>query len=436
MTLGEHIVGAVLVALSVGCATYWLVGLVKIVRGLLGGYSARRGLSTPLPTNERGEAPFVCVVTPCYNEEAAVGPLVRSLLAQDYPNLRAVFVLDRCTDGTRAVVEREAAGDPRVEIMDVAHCPPEWAGKVHAMHTGATRAASAQSADYLLFIDADCELEPGCVRATVALAHQRGLALLSLWSTLTRRRWFEKIVQPATTMELIRQYPLEAANRDRRRRAMANGQFMLFMRDAFERVGGIESVRDSVLEDVAIAKRMKRMGERTGVLIADGLLVCRMYDTFDAFRRGWERIFIECARRRSARLRAFAHRKALVHLLAPGAALAAAAWGASLLLVGRAPASGALLLVSGGAGSLAYWSSMGILYGAQGLLPYLPTAPLGNALTISIMLRAARTLRRGGVIRWGGREYRLVDESRARAQSRASTQPTLATPAPMPAHAE
>ena len=157
----------------------------------------------------------------------------------------------------------------------------------------------------------------------VALLHRRGLDLLSLWSTLSTEKWFERIVQPMTTLELIRQYPLQSANRRERQRAMANGQFMLFRREAYEAMGGVESVRDSVLEDVAIARRMKKLGRRGGVLLSDGLLVCRMYDNFRAFRAGWKRIFIESASRRSPRLRAYAMRKALAHLLLPGVSVGA-----------------------------------------------------------------------------------------------------------------
>ncbi|MGP1309889.1 MAG: glycosyltransferase, partial [Phycisphaerales bacterium] len=101
MTIGEHIVGGVLVFFAGACAVYWTVGLIKILDGLFGGFSARRGLTMPVPRSADGEAKSVCVVVPCYNEEAAVGTLVRSLLAQDYPALRVVFALDRCTDGTR-----------------------------------------------------------------------------------------------------------------------------------------------------------------------------------------------------------------------------------------------------------------------------------------------------------------------------------------------
>jgi hypothetical protein len=138
-----------------------------------------------------------------------------------------------------------------------------------------------------------------------------------------------------------------------------------------------------------------------------------MYDDFASFKRGWERIFIECARRKSSRLVAFARRKFIVHLALPGLSLAALAWGVILFAIDGPALSAWVLTLAGVAGTLPYWTSMGVLLGAQGLILYLPALPIGTATTIGIMLSAARTLREGGVIRWGGREYRLVDESAA-----------------------
>lgn len=423
MSLLVTIVGGTLFVLAAGCGVYWTIGLSRILGGLRGDYSARAGLTMPAPAHESGAPQSVCVVVPCYNEAASVATVTRSLLAQDHPSLRVVFVLDRCTDDTRGAIERAAAMDtgvvdPRVEILEVRECPPGWAGKVHAMHSGVARSRGARDADMLLFIDADTELDPRCVRACAALLHTRGLDLLSLWSTLSTERWFERIVQPMTTLELIRQYPLQSANREVRPRAMANGQFMLYRAQAYHGFGGVESVRDSVLEDVAIARRMKRLGMRAGVLLAEGLLLCRMYDSYRAYRAGWKRIFIESASRRSPRLRAYAMRKAMAHLLLPGAAIATLAWGCVETFGARPETGSALMLFAGAYGVVPYLICLGILYASQGLLRYLPAAPVGNLLTISILFEAARDLRSGRPVRWGGREYELVDRGSKRDERR------------------
>lgn len=429
MGVALDILFVALLILSGGCAVYWSIGLSRILGGLRGNFSARAGEALPAPRAESGSALSVCVVVPCYNEAASVATVTRSLLGQDHPSLRIVFALDRCTDDTRGVIERTATipgvgVDPRVEIVEIAECPEDWAGKVHALHCGVTRSRSARDADMILFIDADTELQPQCVRACAALLHARGLDLLSLWSTLSTERWFERIVQPMTTLELIRQYPLQSANRAERQRAMANGQFMLFRRSCYETIGGVESVRESVLEDVAIARRVKRLGLRGGVLLSDGLLVCRMYNSFRAFRMGWKRIFIESASRRSPRLRGYALRKAMAHLLLPGASAGAFVAGAAMTLGGSPGPMGVAMFGAGVAGVAPYMACLSILYGAQGLLRYMPTAPLGNLLTIHILFESAADLRRGKPVRWGGREYTLVDRgSRRQERRRAQTTP-------------
>lgn len=423
MSLLVDIVGGGLFVLAVGCGVYWTIGLARILGGLRGNFSARAGLSLPAPAHGSGEPMSVCVVVPCYNEAASVATVTRSLLAQDHPSLRVVFVLDRCTDDTRGVIERAStteAGeiDPRVEILEVRECPSDWAGKVHALHSGVTRSRSARDADMILFIDADTELDPRCVRACAAILQQRGLDLLSLWSTLSTEKWFERVVQPMTTLELIRQYPLQSANREVRPRAMANGQFMLFRAPAYHGFGGVESVRESVLEDVAIARRMKRLGMRAGVLLAEGLLLCRMYDSYRAYRNGWKRIFIESSSRRSPRLRAYAMRKAMAHLLLPGAAIAMLAWGCMETFDARTETGSAIMLFGGVYGVVPYLICLAILYRSQGLLRYLPAAPVGNLLTILILFEAARDLRAGKPVRWGGREYELVDRGSKRDERR------------------
>jgi cellulose synthase/poly-beta-1,6-N-acetylglucosamine synthase-like glycosyltransferase len=181
-------------------------------------------------------------VVPAHNESRVIAACVRSLRTETYPQLRVVFALDRCTDDTAALVRAGIAGDGRFEIVEIDACPDDWAGKVHAAHTGVTRSRGAQGADYLLFADADTVFEPGCIAASLALMRQRKLDLLSLLSTLTHDMWFERVVQTAAAFELMRQYPPIRANGLKKRRAFANGQFMLFTRDTYDAVGGHAAV--------------------------------------------------------------------------------------------------------------------------------------------------------------------------------------------------
>ena len=241
--------------------------------------------------------------------------------------MRVVFALDRCTDDTRAVIERAAQSDPRVEIVTIESCPDDWAGKTHAAHRGVNDSTSAHDADLLLFTDADTWFAPFCVRAAVSAMRERDSLMLSLLSTLDAHTLWEHALQPTAVMALLRQHPLDRVNSPRTRRAFANGQFMLFDARAYRAVGGHAAVKDDLLEDIAFAYLYKNSDRAWSVLPAGEALRCRMYDSRRAFLDGWRRIYLESARRIPKRLRK---------------------WGAEFIVTGTlAPLASALALLSG-----------------------------------------------------------------------------------------
>ncbi len=346
----------------------------------------------------------VCVVVPAYNEVRVIGTLIRSLRAETYPQLRVVLALDRCTDGTGALARTEIGGDPRFEIVDIDACPADWAGKVHAVHAGVTRSQGAAQAEYLLFADADTVFSPGCIAASLAMMRHRKLDLLSLISTLTCDTWFERIVQMAAGFELMRMYPLTMANARSERRPFANGQFMLFRRDAYDAIGGHAAVRHALLEDIALARLVENGKRRGGVFLADGLFHCRMYADWAQFRRGWKRIYTEAANRNPRRLMLAAWQVRFLGTIFPACTLACAILGA--LVVAGDPHMGRTLL--------ALWLAAATVWLAAlvriSMLSRAPawTAPLhvvGAWLTADVLTEAARDLRTRTPTSWGGREY-------------------------------
>lgn len=381
---------------------YWSVGLFHVIRTMLVVPTARSGLR--LARTDVG-TPRVCLVVPAHNEAAAVGRFIDSIKAQDYPALRVVLALDRCTDATLAVVRDRVAGDARFEVIEVASCPDDWAGKVHAVWRGVQVSSAARDAEILAFTDADTVFDPGCVRATVALMRARGLDLLSLLSTLSGRRWYEIIVQPAATLETVTQYPLRRAAKPVRRKAFANGQYMMFTRAAYDAVGGHEAVRGALLEDLALARLIARQNRPAGVFLADGMLTCRMYASWAEFRRGWTRIFIELSSRRPDRLARYAWRPRIFGCVLPLAAIANAALSA---------AGAPILLRDGPVGGVAIsLAALGVYFIVLAALYRLGRTPLwavpgfiaGAWLVGGLLAGAARKLRRGHAIEWGGRTY-------------------------------
>jgi glycosyltransferase involved in cell wall biosynthesis len=391
----------VLAGLSMGLQGYWGAVTYHVIRTMKTIPTLREALRLPNPASW----PSLYVVIPAHNEERGIGELLDSLKKQDYPNLHVVFALDRCTDRTVEIVRAGIGADPRFEIIEISDCPDDWVGKVHAIWSAYSACDRARHADLLLFLDADTRLEPECIRASVTLLLDRKLDMLSLMSTLTGDEWFEKVVQPAACMELLRQYPVVRANSDDRRRAFANGQFILITQKAYESIGGHTAVKSDVLEDVYFARHVAAKGNRLGLFFADGLLVCRMYNSWKAFERGWLRIFGECANRKPGRLVEAAWRLRLIGTMLPVGGIAGLVLGtvATIMYGGWiAPINIALAVI----GLAIYGGVMGFTYWfGRTPLAYAPSAIVGSWMASSIMLKAARNLSTGNPTHWGGRVY-------------------------------
>lgn len=389
------------------CAAYYAVVWWRVVRANTALPTLRQALQLPQPP---GDFPSTCLVIPAHNERDVIATLARSLAALDEPHgrVRFVFVLDRCTDDTEAVL-RHALGPAaeRTEIINNDQCPDGWAGKTHAIWRGVRDSRAAQSAELLCFADADTQFHPQCLHAAWRLMHDRKLDLLSLLSTLTADTWFERTAQPAAGIELVRQFPLDLVNRPGSGRAFANGQFMLFKRAAYDRLGGHEKVKAELLEDLALARNLMWLHKdmRLGVFLADGMLRCRMYRSWEAFRRGWKRIYTEAVRRKASRMRAQAWRQAITGAILPTAAPLALVLALLVLKLGDAPL-GWSLMATGASGVYAFCGAIGRAYRAQGLgARWLPLYPIGALLTALIQAEAARDLRRGTATTWAGKTY-------------------------------
>ncbi len=406
-------------ALALAGTAFWLVVLIEVVWMVRKLPTARDGLVGG--GAGAGEAtPSVCLIIPAYNEERSIECVARSLLKQDYANLRVVFALDRCTDDTEGVLRRTLGDDPRFSIFKIDHCPPDWAGKVNAVWRAVSLAPAAKEADIVAFADADTQFDPGCIRSCVVLLRREGYGLLSLMSTLTCEHWFEKLVQPVAGYELMRQFPPRRVNREGaagQRRAVANGQFMMFTRECYWSFGGHENplVKDELLEDIALAKRARWYGFKAGFIPAAGMLYCRMYDSYSAFEMGWRRIFAELAHRRPRRLRSYALQLMLTDIVLPLASVAAVALGVFMLLATFAPSAGvgtwtlgvAATCVMLGVASLVLMQvvmAIGCWWGRTPQYVGFLHVP-GAWFVFWILMQAARDLEEGRPVKWGGRQY-------------------------------
>ncbi len=402
-----HVLGAIAIvfaAAMVGYAAWWIVVLWHVLRSRRAVPRLRDAFAVR-PT-AADESPLVSVVIPAHNEGERIEPAVRGVLSQEGVRLQLVVVLDRCTDRTRSHVEAAAAGDPRMTIVVVDHCPADWAGKCHAAAAG----ARAATGTLLLFTDADVRFEPSAIARAIALASSRKADLASLLPALEVRHGFEHRWQAVASFMLMRIFPAERVNRDCNPRAFANGQFLLFTREAYQSIGGHEAVKSDLLEDIAFARLIKRAGHRVQLFAADQFVRTAMYDSAEEFRRGWQRIFIESAGRRPKFLDRLAW-----ECLGSGAIAPAAAVAAGLLAIPAWPmldaggkAAAAVALGAGAIGAVAQFAgATAFLVRARGQRSSAFAWPIGAIAIAGILRSAASNLRARRPIRWGGREYVL-----------------------------
>ncbi len=238
-------------------------------------------------------APKVAILVPARNEEAHIEVCLRSLLAQDYPDFEVWLYDDGSTDDTPQIAARLAASDPCFYIVEgVVEPPPGWLGKAHACHRLYEEMRAHFTPDYILFTDADVRFEHRAVSHAVTAAQSLGAGLLSIFPRQVTISWAERLTVPVLLHWAVYSFlplPLAYSKHTGPAFAAANGQFMLFTREAYEACGGHTTVRSEILEDVGLARAVKRAGYRA--LLADGgpLMETRMYDGPAEVWRGYSK---------------------------------------------------------------------------------------------------------------------------------------------------
>jgi Glycosyltransferases, probably involved in cell wall biogenesis len=223
-----------------------------------------------------GPFPKVSIVVPARNEERAVAAGVGSQLAQDYPEFEVIVVNDRSTDGTGAILETLARGNPRLRVVAGSEPPPGWLGKPHALWLG----ARAASGEILLFADADVRYDPRCLREAVSLLLEREADFLGLLPRLEAEGFWENVLLPFVIGAYYGGPGLFANRRRPRWIALGGGAGNMIRRSAYEAIGGHEALKASVIDDVALALRAKLSGFRTCAARAEDRVAVRMYRGF------------------------------------------------------------------------------------------------------------------------------------------------------------
>jgi hopene-associated glycosyltransferase HpnB len=208
---------------------------------------------------EPAQWPSVTAVVPARDEADVIARSIASLLAQDYPGaFRVVLVDDQSTDGTAAAA-RALDTTGRLTVLDGAARPPGWTGKLWAVKQGIDRARTDSAPDYVWLTDADIAHAPDNLRQLVARGEASGFVLTSLMAELNCTTFAERLLIPAFVFFFAMLYPFGLVSRKGGPPAAAGG-CMLVKRAALEATGGIESIRGEIIDDCALARRMRAQG--------------------------------------------------------------------------------------------------------------------------------------------------------------------------------
>jgi glycosyltransferase involved in cell wall biosynthesis len=225
---------------------------------------------------------LVSAIIPARNEEASITRAVESVAAQ--PGIGEVIVVDdQSTDRTAEILAQLAARLPKLRIVSTRQLPRGWVGKNHAASLG----AAAATGDWLLFTDADTFHLPGATRRALADAVDHDAVLVSYSPEQELGTFWERALIPFVYCRLAARFSFARVNDPRHPDAAANGQFLLVLRDAYESVGGHAAVANEIIEDVALAKLVKRHGYRIYFTAPIGIVRTRMYQSFSAMWQGW-----------------------------------------------------------------------------------------------------------------------------------------------------
>ena len=276
----------VLVAVAADC------GLLILLLGLQRVFATAPRLESveadqPLPSST------LTVVIPAYNEAGNIADCVRAVLASDPPCDRwsLMVVDDDSSDGTDQLARDAAAAcaapPERFTLLQAGPRPvgEHWVGKNWACSCAAAQLRS----DWVLFLDADVRLHPATLRRALGQAKRDQADLLSLAPRLSCSCLAEWMVQPIMASLLGLGFPIEAANDPSSAVAFAAGPFMLFRRQVYEQIGGHRSLASEVVEDLALARRIKAAGCRLRYLLGLDAVELQMYDDLPALWEGWSK---------------------------------------------------------------------------------------------------------------------------------------------------
>jgi len=355
----------------------------------------------PQPRAEH-DWPLISVLIPARNEAQTIGRCVESLLAQQYPRLEIIVLNDESTDATAAIVHQLAESDPlhRLSLIAGKPLPMGWLGKCYACN----QLAQAAHGDYLLFTDADTVHGSESAAHALALAEKFHLGLVSVLPRQLTASWSEHLLIPLLPFNILALLPVAAVSRRPEPAFSAGiGQFLFFRRGAYVAAGGHAAVRDQVLDDVTLARRVKVAGWKMDLVDGGKAVECRMYTSFAEIWQGFSKNLYDFHGRSPIAVYVALTLRTLLSFLPPVLFIIGAVvhWQSSILIL-----CGTLILIPIVMRILIAWrlgtarSSLWYLTGWLAALMYI----VAEAIHCAILYNSMRWGQQGNMV-WKGRSY-------------------------------
>lgn len=344
------------------------------------------------------QGPLVSIIIPARNEQGNIGPCLDAALAQSYQSLEVLVLNDRSEDNTQAEAQLRADQDERVRLLSGVERPDGWMGKVWACHTAQQQARG----EVLLFIDADVRLEPEAVRQALAWLRQHELGALSAFGRLSMVTFWEWAVQPVIGGLILQNNdPRQVNDPQQKDKVMANGQFIMATRRAYDAIGGHASIKAEILDDVSFARRCKEEDQPYHMVYGRELYACRMYHSLGEIWEGWTKNLFAGLHYNIKLALGVCAGLFVLNILPMLVLLGRAAW----LGAQGGPWGDLVLILAAVDVVLMYLAYLGGLKVADYSVRYFWTYPLGMLVTIGLFANSARRIASGRGVSWKGRTY-------------------------------
>ena len=255
----------------------WIIGGGML--GMLGVLLRNSSKLDHLPENPPTPSSHgaVCLCMPARNEAAAIGGALDSWLAQDYPDLFILVVDDGSSDGTTEILnERADSHLDRLRILRNDSLPAGWLGKNHALHL-AVRQPEAMSSEWLLFVDADVHVTPDLLSRAFAYLDGRPADILALLFAVDAVGLWERVAVPLAVPGFLVLVPPHQVPNPRHFAFAGIGAFTLLKRSVYDAVGGHAAEPLEAVDDMMLARRIKRAGYVNRLACGGPMLHLRMY---------------------------------------------------------------------------------------------------------------------------------------------------------------